>query len=811
MMMKPLRLLLLLLIGLGSVSEVAAENASADLVGETSSLFTPLFNDTLVSQDSFFIVVSDCAAGADLCIDIPKLLDTLDVQVNGLPYSGTAEDCNVDTIFVYSYSLLLGGGMLNPHFLHSWQVNATTFSGSFGVITDLVDSMNVWDPTGNWEINETEQLITGGDAANTYTDMDIEVVVVATRSLLGVNEQVEPRGTELNFAVGLNEVILTDEVTGCTDTFMVNVVCATPATINRSVDINETGTYCIDFSELPGSTYMVSDACASAGGSSVDFQFVSMNTCVEYRGLASGVDSMCIVACDEFNVCDTTYLIVEVTGGSGGSVDYIDEVFVGQSGEHCLRRDFFVGTPDTIYNLCGSASGANTSFVVDTATYCVTYTGNTVGGLDSACYVLCDEFDICDTTYMVINVASLPGSSRDIVEEVLVGASGTICLDTSILAGNLEQFFNDCSGSGGMNIQFDLDIDNYCVTYTALSAGGPEQACMIIRDDLGGSDTTNIIITATMPMGNSQEIYDTLFLNTSGQICIDTTVFAGLVDTVYNGCPDASGAFTTVTVDPVTFCVDYTATAAGGPDTACIYLENTLGTIDTTFIYLTVTTPQTDTVEQTVLIGETQIVCLDTTELGGTIIDFKNDCVGASGTLVTFTLDPTTYCVEITGATIGKQDTACFVLTDDRGVTDTTTYIVEVRPPTPEIVFDTIVPLQTKTFCLDTDELLMPVDTIYSICAVDADTNATVVLDSTTYCVSYTGLVGKENGSDTLCYVLCNDRNICDTSYIYIYNREVVLTPSFLYDTITVNNSATTCLSSDELPTAIDSIYNDCP
>ena len=339
--------------------------------------------------------------------------------------------------------------------------------------------------------------------------------------------------------------------------------------------------------------------------------------------------------------------------------------------------------------------------------------------------------------------------------------------------------------------------------------GGPDQACIIICDDLGACDTTNIIVTVNMPQGNSQEIYDTLFINSSGQFCVDTTIFAGLVDTLYNACELSSGSFGTFNIDLANYCVNYTADQIGGLDTACVYLQDELGSIDTTIIYLFVTAPTPDTLIETVLIGNTETICLDTTELSGTITSIENGCIGSSGTLVSFTFDPVTYCVDFTGATIGKQDTACLILTDDRGIKDTTLFIVEVLPPTPETIFDTIVPLQTKSFCLDTVEILLPVDTIYSICQPEIESNATIVLDTSNYCVSYTGLV--PNGTDTLCYVLCSDRGICDTSYLYIYVQEVVLTPSYVYDTVTVNNSSTLCLESEELPTNIATIANDCP
>ena len=306
----------------------------------------------------------------------------------------------------------------------SWDVSGTTFSGQFNNIPDLVDSMNTWDPMGNWMLDSVAKLIVGGNAGNTYSDMDVLVLLINSPSFIGYNFGVEANGMQLNFDVGLNEVIFDHNTTSCIDTFYATVVCTTPETVNRTVAINETGTYCIDFSELIGAPTEITNVCLEAGGTSVDFQFVNSNTCIDYRGLQSGIDSACIVSCDEFGVCDTTYLVVQVSSPGGGASDYIDEVLVGQSGSHCLRRDLFSGTPDTIYNICEISGGTNSSFVIDTSTYCITYTGNTVGGLDSACYVLCDNIGTCDTTYMVINVLDAPGGSRNITSEVLVTQSG---------------------------------------------------------------------------------------------------------------------------------------------------------------------------------------------------------------------------------------------------------------------------------------------------------------------------------------------------------------------------------------------------
>ena len=274
-----------------------------------------VLGDNLVTNENFYAQTSDCSATAAVCIDIPLAdINNYDFVVNNTIYTGGFSTCTTVGASFYDYSTLFGQGNLGPYMVNDWDVGGTLFSGSFFDISELVDSMNTWNPSGNWVLDPMNLAIIGGNPNVTYNQMDITVVPINLPTFIVWNSGNMVSGAQLSLPTGNHEVIVTQTSGGvCIDTFWVEVYCVTPNTIDESIVEGNTGMYCFDNSELPGQVSFVQVLCPNNSGTYVDFQLFSNNSCVGYDAFSPGLDTSCFVICDNFGICDTTILRVTVT------------------------------------------------------------------------------------------------------------------------------------------------------------------------------------------------------------------------------------------------------------------------------------------------------------------------------------------------------------------------------------------------------------------------------------------------------------------------------------------------------------------
>ena len=425
--MKNLILLYLFFLVLFNVSILHAsvcENNGFDVslsskFNEPHSIF---FGPILGLNDTLQFKIDDCGTMVDICIDIP-IADISNYQItnNGQPYANGIAGCNFDTLNLYDYTSLFGQGSLGPYILQSWTVNGSIFSAPFNSINELVDSLNVWDPTGNWVHNDPSNEIVGGVPGNTYSDMVIWSVVIGSGVTLPRMDAINTQGTALNFGVGNNEVIVVDNIGGGSDTVVVQIACISSEYINADILVGASDTFCLSFNELLGDVSSVTNLCS---GANVQFQLINSDSCVEFTGLSVGVDTACIEACDVFGFCDTTFLIVNSLPLTG-THEFYDTIFATNSNSYCINTAIFPGNPDTIYNFCPANSPSFADFTLDENNFCVDYTGLADGGTDVACIVVCDDTNVCDTTMMYITVKrSGPGY---FVDTILINENISFC------------------------------------------------------------------------------------------------------------------------------------------------------------------------------------------------------------------------------------------------------------------------------------------------------------------------------------------------------------------------------------------------
>jgi gliding motility-associated-like protein len=115
----------------------------------------------------------------------------------------------------------------------------------------------------------------------------------------------------IQLPVGTSTLTITDTLSLCSETATIELSCVTSDIVNDTLLINTQDTFCLDLSELVGTPVSAVNICPGSNGETVAFT-IDSNYCVIYEGNEPGFDSACIVVCDQFGLCDTTYFNITV-------------------------------------------------------------------------------------------------------------------------------------------------------------------------------------------------------------------------------------------------------------------------------------------------------------------------------------------------------------------------------------------------------------------------------------------------------------------------------------------------------------------
>ena len=543
---------------------------------------------SIMTEDFYAVTVSDCNAEAGICIDI-SLEDSENYTFtqDGAPYTGGITGCEFDTVFNYSYNSFYGQGNLGPYMLNAWTVNEETFSGQFDDLNGLLALMNNADADGNWQLDPGSLLIYGGDTENTYSTLDITVMSNGLPSNLGYNFGITAQGITLRFATGTHIVTVTDNETSETDEFTVSVLCQpTAETMQVTLQEGATETVCMDFSELQGGNFAtIAAGCDSGNTGIIDFNLVEAGTCVEFTAEGAGADSVCFIATDAAGNQDTTYFIVNVLPLTTEPFFFANTIPANQEVyQLCLDMSELQGDPVSLENICPEDSGNFVSFTLDNETNCVKYAGLDCDGTENACIVLCDNVGICDTTFLEITVDNTVCQPQPeyIENTIYQGQFDDFCFEASDLPGTLVSIENVCESIGF--VEFTLDENTFCVDYEGLTVG-TDNACLVLTDDLGNTDTAYLTVNVITPQVDI--VTDVLTIGAEREYCPQTGELPGESYTIFNICEESSGDNVIFNIDDVSLCFNATALSIG-TDTACIVVCDENLICDTTFYYITV-------------------------------------------------------------------------------------------------------------------------------------------------------------------------------------------------------------------------------
>ena len=497
------------------------------------NLLIPACGDTcdyFNGMDSLILQAQSCDGLADLCIGVPVADQAFyDFEINGIPYTGNLAPCEVDSFVVYAYDLIFGSGLIGPYEVESWEVGDTTYMGGFNDIFDLVDSMNIWDPNGNWQLDTLDKRIFGGFSGNDYSTMRIRSLVVGSSDALGITFVDSPNSFAIQLDTGRHEVVVTSLLNGCSDTILAIVVCTMPDTIYIDQIVGQSDTLCLDTTELIGNTFTITNECPD--GSFTQFEVLG-DSCVVFTGINVGEETACVTICDEFGICDTTYVIITVNPTDDV---VIDTIMIGETKTHCLDTALLdlTGPPVIMENICDSLSDGNVLFTYDIDSLCVSYLG-LVPGADTACVRICDANNICDTVLFYIHVLTSSSiTTETICDTVFINQIKMTCFDSSQLPGEIVSIRNVCEGEATDAVEIFLDPVSFCVEYKGLDIGR-DTACIEICDDLGLCDTTLfcLFVTEYLEPPVAVDECDNIDIGRSKPIDVKSndTLFGGITD-----------------------------------------------------------------------------------------------------------------------------------------------------------------------------------------------------------------------------------------------------------------------------------------
>ncbi len=563
-----------------------------DILLEEFCLECEYFN----GMDTLTLSTNNCGDTLEVCAGLP-LLEYLngnyDIYLNGNISNDDIVGCDEVRSTNYFYGGIFGMGESGPYYLDSWIVEGTTFEGEFLDMPALVDSMNVWDPTGNWMLDTLGLMISGGNSDFSYSMMELyPVAFPSMMNTMNPGQQEDVNGIAIPIAVeGVSELVIVNTDNGCSDTLIINYVCL-EYTLEDSILLGTVVDYCFDIGEVLDSTILegtmidtIYNACPENSGTSVIFEIDDPSMpCITYTGITPGTDTACLVVCDELDICDTIYYYVDVYP-SGPEIIYDTIVVAVDTQVICLDTLTDLGGEITgIVNYCDDGTDI-LDYSIDEDTWCVSYWGISPGE-DSLCLAVTDIYGNVDT--VIVNVLVTNTTPEIFCDTIFIGPGGEHCLDLSELPGNIVSAENICEDESTGVVEFFIDQTDWCVTYQSVEELGRDTACIILCDDLGYCDTTyfciEVIENFDLPIAIDD--YDTTVIDVPVVVNVkaNDTIF-GVIDTLYilDGAEPIYGeAYVnldcTITYDPdpgfcsVTDEFQYVVCNPNGCDTATVYV-----------------------------------------------------------------------------------------------------------------------------------------------------------------------------------------------------------------------------------------------
>ena len=281
--------------------------------------------------------------------------------------------------------------------------------------------------------------------------------------------------------IGRHEAIILDSNTGCADSILVMLNCVFTDTTNITFVPGQLDTLCFSTDELTGEVASIMIGCLQNDIAIVE---VVNDTCVVVEAFEPGIDTACVIICDSFGICDTTYLDIFIE-----TLEFVDSLVIREVGEICIDATALgsVGeiTQIEIQQIIADSIKPVVAYEIDTVNNCIIYTANVIG-VDSSLVIFCDDASLCDTIPFTINVMN--DEPDRLSDTLFINETVIYCFDDQIFPGEITTFENICIEQSGEHVDFFLNPLTNCVEYTGIDLGR-DTACIILCDDQGICDT----------------------------------------------------------------------------------------------------------------------------------------------------------------------------------------------------------------------------------------------------------------------------------------------------------------------------------
>jgi len=216
----------------GTYDVTITDDNSSCMAEESYTIIDDCNCPDLVAEDIITIPAND---PTELCLPFTfqESQNIYEVILAGAGNVQPINGCDIDSVVFYTYALLVGQGSSGPYRLDSWTcANGVVYSNV--VIQDmneLADSMNVWDPAGNWVNTPSTFTISGGADNTTYDDMEITHLSTNITAFINFNITGIAQGQTYDVPdmAGTYEYTITNTNTCCTD--LVTVIVEAPDAI----------------------------------------------------------------------------------------------------------------------------------------------------------------------------------------------------------------------------------------------------------------------------------------------------------------------------------------------------------------------------------------------------------------------------------------------------------------------------------------------------------------------------------------------------------------------------------------------------
>ncbi len=266
---------------------------------------------TLFTEDTLMLSVP-CDNGVfDYCFEMSIAeFDEYSFILNGETVDDILEICDYKTTYTYGVSIAL---QMNPPFsLEQWEVNGQFYSGAFDTFDELANMMNQWDSTGNWSYDADENILVGGNEINIYGGLSCREINTGIGFTAGVNFASKPSLYGFPIEPGIHHLSGTHIPSGTTDELVIILACITTDEVVISLPVGAIDTFCLNVGELIGELNDDVEICNNSSSNSLIIETIAGTYCLSLEGVFEDSSETCLVLCDDYGFCDTTYLFVNV-------------------------------------------------------------------------------------------------------------------------------------------------------------------------------------------------------------------------------------------------------------------------------------------------------------------------------------------------------------------------------------------------------------------------------------------------------------------------------------------------------------------